>query len=67
MSVKNINLLQNENFEEKEKANYIQALANLGQRIGIKGDSITYDSFSFLSCFEKDIIMLDLCSVIMFV
>ena len=55
MSVKNINLLQNENFEEKEKANYIQALANLGQRIGIKGDSITYDSFSFLSCFEKNI------------
>ena len=32
--------------------NYIQALANMGQRMGIKGDSISYKSFRFTDCFE---------------
>ena len=47
---KSINLLQNpiDIPDSRGEEYYIQALANLGQRIGIKGDGIAYKSFSFL-------------------
>ena len=52
---KSINLLQNPIDVPDKYAEdyYIQALANLGQRIGIKGDGITYKSFSFLDSFTN--------------
>lgn len=57
---KSINLLQNPidlpEFKMPDKGAeeyYIQALANLGQRIGIKGDGISYKSFSFLDSFDN--------------
>jgi len=58
---KSINLLQNPidipNFKIPDKGAeeyYIQALANLGQRMGLKGDGITYRSFSFLESFTNE-------------
>lgn len=49
----NINLMQNpediifDKNSEYSKEYLIQTLANLGQRIGIKGDSVAYKSFTF--------------------
>ena len=51
---KNVNLMQNpEDIIFDKESSYskeylIQALANLGQRIGIKGDGISYKSFNFM-------------------
>jgi len=51
---RNINLLQSETdlstdiFNKAQKEYILQALANLGQRMGIKGDGLAYRSFSFL-------------------
>ncbi len=46
--IKNVNLLQNPVEYDKYLEEYlIQALANLGQRIGIKGDGISYEYFTF--------------------
>ena len=48
--IKNVNLMQNPNdiaWDQYSEEYIIQALANLGQRIGIKGDSIAYKSFTF--------------------
>lgn len=46
--IKNVNLLQNPIEYDKHVEEYlIQALANLGQRIGIKGDGISYQHFTF--------------------
>lgn len=46
--IKNVNLLQNPIEYDKYVEEYlIQALANLGQRIGIKGDGISYQHFTF--------------------
>ena len=50
MPIENINLLQHgADLEGLMRSNdyYIQALANLGQRTGIKGDSIKYTHFLF--------------------
>ena len=47
---KHINLMQNPNdiqYDRYSEEYLIQALANLGQRIGIKGDGIAYKSFNF--------------------
>lgn len=46
--IKNVNLLQNPIEYDKYVEEYlIQALANLGQRMGIKGDGISYQHFTF--------------------
>ena len=47
--IKNVNLMQNpqdiiwDKESEYSREHLIQALANLGQRIGIKGDGISYN------------------------
>ena len=51
MAVKNIKLLEsdiNVDFKENEKENYIQALANMGQRSIIDSNKVEYDAFNFL-------------------
>ena len=56
--IKNINLMQNEHdfaWDQYSEEYIIQALANLGQRIGIKGDSIAYRSFTFNDILTSDI------------
>ncbi len=46
--IKNVNLLQNPIEYDKYIEDFlIQALANLGQRVGIKGDGISYQYFTF--------------------
>ena len=48
--LKNANLLQNPadiQYDKYSEEYLIQALANLGQRIGIKGDGISYKYFTF--------------------
>lgn len=48
--IENINLMQNEKdlaWDKYSEEYVIQALANLGQRVGIKGDGISYKSFTF--------------------
>ena len=48
--LKNVNLLQNPKditFDKYSEQYVLEALANLGQRIGIKGDGISYRSFTF--------------------
>lgn len=56
MAIKNIQALQynHDVFEQDEKEQYIQALANAGQRIGVKGDSITLDKLSFLDILKEN-------------
>ena len=49
--LKNVNLLQNPKditFDKYSEQYVLEALANLGQRIGIKGDGISYRSFTFI-------------------
>ena len=46
--IKNVNLLQNPiEYDKYSEEFLIQALANLGQRVGIKGDGIAYRYFTF--------------------
>ena len=46
--IKHVNLLQNPiEYDNYVEEYLIQALANLGQRIGIKGDGISYQHFTF--------------------
>lgn len=46
--IKNVNLLQNPiEYDRYSEEFIIQALANLGQRVGIKGDGIAYKFFTF--------------------
>lgn len=56
MGINNINTIQNKaslSYLNSLTDNYlIQALANLGQRIGIKGDSVKYGGFTFLDIFD---------------
>ena len=57
---RNINLMQNgidienDSLNELQKEYILQALANLGQRIGIKGDGISYRNFSFLDLLNNE-------------
>ena len=57
---RNINLMQSNsdidaNFINQLGKEYIlQALANLGQRIGIKGDGLKYGSFSFIELLNNE-------------
>ena len=57
--IKNVNLMQNpqdiiwDKESEYSREHLIQALANLGQRIGIKGDGISYKSFTFNDILDK--------------
>ena len=55
MAIKNIQTLQSNHniFEQDAKEQYIQALANAGQRIGVKGDSITLDQFNFMDILKE--------------
>ena len=57
MSVQNINILQNP-IDIAYMTSYsneymIQSLANLGQRLGIKGDSIKYNNFTFSDIYNN--------------
>ena len=55
--IKNINLMQNPNdiaWDKYSEEYIIQALANLGQRMGIKGDGIAYKSFTFNDILNSD-------------
>ena len=57
MSIQNINLLQNQedlrfNDNIHNADYYVQALANLGQRIGVTADRIDYKKFTFLDIFD---------------
>ena len=48
--LKNVNLIQNPkdmSFDKYSEQYILESLANLGQRIGIKGDGISYKSFTF--------------------
>lgn len=56
MAIKNIQTLQSNHniFEQDAKEQYIQALANAGQRIGVKGDSITLDQFNFMDILKEN-------------
>lgn len=56
MAIKNIQTLQSNHniFEQDAKEQYIQALANAGQRIGVKGDSITLDQFNFMDILTEN-------------
>ena len=56
MAIKNIQTLQSNHniFEQDAKEQYIQALANAGQRIGVKGDSITLDQFNFIDILKEN-------------
>lgn len=53
MPIKNIRLIQKQDevydsaTQAKQNDQYIQALANLGQRTGTKGDSVTLETLSF--------------------
>ena len=57
---RNINLMQNsidigtDSLNELQKEYILQALANLGQRIGIKGDGLSYKNFSFLDLLNNE-------------
>ncbi len=59
---RNINLMQqnadlesdNKIFDDAQKEYILQALANLGQRMGIKGDGLAYRSFNFLDLLDND-------------
>ena len=57
--IKNVNLMQNpqdiiwDKESEYSREHLIQALANLGQRIGVKGDGISYKSFTFNDILDK--------------
>jgi len=55
MSNKNIHLLDNLIEENKNYNNTIHALANMGQRMGIKGDSIIYNSFELIDVFNVNL------------
>lgn len=56
--INNINLLENITDEallsKFTNDSLVQALANLGQRIGIKGDSIAYKHSTFASLLETE-------------
>jgi len=58
----NINLMQssadinNDVFNKAQKEYILQALANLGQRMGIKGDGMAYRQFSFYDILNNDFI-----------
>lgn len=56
----NVNLMQHEAdlnsdvFNAAQREYILQALANLGQRMGIKGDGLSYKSFSFYDILNND-------------
>ena len=57
MGIQNINMLQNLeslNMNDITSKYLIQALANLGQRIGLKGDSVNFSGFTFLDIFDTE-------------
>lgn len=58
MAVSDVNCIQyrsatNRNFESDFETYLTQSLANLGQRLGVKGDSIKSGSFSFIDLFDE--------------
>lgn len=57
MSIQNINVLQNPidiaYLTSYSNEYLVQSLANLGQRLGIKGDSIQYNSFTFTDIYNN--------------
>lgn len=60
MPVTNINGIENlediKHLTAMSDQQLVQALANLGQRMGIKGDSVEYGSFSFLDLLDNNYI-----------
>lgn len=64
MSIKNINLVSKKNISNitpyvseinnREQSRYVNALANLGQRTGTKGDSMSLYSISFNDLFDTN-------------
>ena len=58
MPVTNINGIENlediKHLTALSDQQLVQALANLGQRMGIKGDSVEYGSFSFLDLLDNN-------------
>lgn len=55
MATKDIKLLDNFIEENKNYNNTIHALANMGQRMGVKGDSIIYNSFELIDIFNVNL------------
>ena len=56
MSIRNINELDNNsNIQNIENNKVIHALANMGQRMGVKGDSIIYKSIELINVFNENI------------
>lgn len=58
MAVSDVNCIQyrsatNRNFESDFETYLTQSLANLGQRLGVKGDSVKSGSFSFRDLFDE--------------
>ena len=56
MSISNINNIQ-DNYDLEQLAGFnkeyiLQALANLGQRFSVKGDSVSSGEFAFRDIFE---------------
>jgi hypothetical protein len=46
-NIKPIVTIQNRNYSTEDRDNTINALANMGQRLGLKGDSVAYRYFTF--------------------
>nr|DAR81014.1 MAG TPA: hypothetical protein [Caudoviricetes sp.] len=46
-NIKPIVTIQNRNYSLQDRDNTVNALANMGQRIGLKGDSVAYRYFTF--------------------
>ena len=58
MSISNINTLQNPielSYLSKYTTDYlIQSLSNAGQKLGVKGDGIKFNNFTFYDIFKKN-------------
>ncbi len=46
-NIKPIVTIQNRNYSLQDRDNTVNALANMGQRLGLKGDSVAYRYFTF--------------------
>ena len=47
------NATNNRNYDDDFKEYLLQSLANLGQRLGVKGDSVKTGSFAFIDLFDE--------------
>ena len=52
-NIKPIVTIQNRNYSLQDRDNTVNALANMGQRIGLKGDSVAYRYFTFGDLFTN--------------